>query len=360
MNRFGRRLAKRTERFRKTIQQALRKAATNTAAHDPLLISDGQGWALDAVAAAILPEQGLTVDYVPDVRGKTLHFIDRYQFFKHTDPLALSAFNRVVVSWWHGGAMNFRQPHLDAMLQRLSYLAQLPVTYHITSSLYEAPLRERDIPASRIVRLPLGIHTARFRPVPDARAQLGLPPDAAIIGSFQRDGDHDSPKLVKGPDVFIEAVVKLRAQHRGDVLVLLTGPKRGYITAELERAGVPYRYDEVLPAERMPLYYAACDVYLVTSREEGGPNAILESMASGTPLVSTEVGIAVDVIRSGENGFLARVGDADALAGQALEILVDANLRERLVQGGLETAPHFDWSVLAPQYAAAFYRGGTP
>ena len=53
-------------------------------------------------------------------------------------------------------------------------------------------------------------------------------------------------------------------------------------------------------------YYRASDLYLITSRSEGGPLSLTESWATGVPVVSTRVGMSADYIRDGENGFYRR------------------------------------------------------
>ena len=59
--------------------------------------------------------------------------------------------------------------------------------------------------------------------------------------------------------------------------------------------------------------YPAIDVCLVASRDEGGPRAVLESMATRVPLVTTRVGQAADLVRSGENGWMVEPEDVDGL-----------------------------------------------
>jgi glycosyltransferase involved in cell wall biosynthesis len=66
--------------------------------------------------------------------------------------------------------------------------------------------------------------------------------------------------------------------------------------------------------------YQALDLYLITSRQEGGPKAVLESMASGIPLVSTRVGQGMDLIAHGRNGWVVDVSDIEALANSVLEV----------------------------------------
>jgi glycosyltransferase involved in cell wall biosynthesis len=60
--------------------------------------------------------------------------------------------------------------------------------------------------------------------------------------------------------------------------------------------------------------FPALDLYLVASRQEGGPKAILESMASGVPLVTTRVGQAMDLVIHGRNAWMVAVEDVDGLA----------------------------------------------
>ena len=77
------------------------------------------------------------------------------------------------------------------------------------------------------------------------------------------------------------------------------------------------------------------DLYIVASRHEGGPKAILESMASGVPLVTTRVGQAMDLVKHGKNAFMVNVEDVDALAFYALQVFhsSQANLQSMLLAG---------------------------
>ena len=108
----------------------------------------------------------------------------------------------------------------------------------------------------RVFRIPIGIDLENFPPVDAqlreaARAALGLPADAFVVGSFQKDGvgwgEGLEPKLVKGPDVLV-AALGAGPRDASELVVLLTGPARGYVRRELERLGIPYRH--VLRAAR--------------------------------------------------------------------------------------------------------------
>ncbi|HSI97266.1 MAG TPA: glycosyltransferase family 4 protein, partial [Gaiellaceae bacterium] len=137
------------------------------------------------------------------------------------------------------------------------------------------------------------------------------------------------PKLVKGPDVLVSALERLRVEAP-ELHVLLTGPARGYVRRELERRGIPHVHVLVRTREELARAYHALDVYLVASRQEGGPKAVLEAMAAGVPLVTTRVGQAPDLVAHAVNGWLVEVEDAEGLAAGAARVRegVDESVRD--------------------------------
>ena len=118
------------------------------------------------------------------------------------------------------------------------------------------------------------------------------------IGSFQRDTegfDLSTPKFSKGPDLFCDIVEELHQNYK-KCEVILAGHRRQYVIKRLEKAGIPYSYREMAHVDTMNNLYNAIDLYLVTSRHEGGPQAILEAAATKTPILSTNVGMADQVL----------------------------------------------------------------
>ena len=130
----------------------------------------------------------------------------------------------------------------------------------------------------------------------ECRKQLKIPENKFVIGSFQRDtegSDLVSPKLEKGPDLFCDYVEKIRTK---DTLVLLGGWRRQYVINRLNSVNIEYKYFEMSPVETIKKMYAACDLYVVSSRHEGGPQAIFEASAMRVPIVSNPVGISESVL----------------------------------------------------------------
>jgi glycosyltransferase involved in cell wall biosynthesis len=142
--------------------------------------------------------------------------------------------------------------------------------------------------------------------------RLGLPFEELstklVIGSFQRDSrgaDLRQPKLQKGPDVFVNVVKALK--RRRDVLVLLAGPRRHYLRARLKNAGIPYIFvgtevpdDDItlntLSESVIAQLYRLIDIYVMTSRSEGGPKSVLEASWARCPYLGTNVGLVRDFI----------------------------------------------------------------
>jgi len=114
-----------------------------------------------------------------------------------------------------------------------------------------------------------------------------------IVGSFQKDteGKTNEPKMSKGPDVFVNIMEDIQNDHP-DLLVVLSGTRRTYIINELEKRGIPFKYFEMVTLHELNELYNCLDLYVVSSRVEGGPRAIVEAGLAKTPIISTEVGIA--------------------------------------------------------------------
>ncbi len=141
------------------------------------------------------------------------------------------------------------------------------------------------------------------------KADLNLPADAYLIGSFQRDTEGSDllrPKLVKGPDLLLEIVVGLQRRNV-KFHVVLAGPRRHWLRKRLTEERIPFTYlgtptenDDIetncLPRATLNMLYNLLDMYVVASRSEGGPHAILEAAASKCKVISTPVGMASDLL----------------------------------------------------------------
>ena len=129
-------------------------------------------------------------------------------------------------------------------------------------------------------------------------SKYNLSKNSYFVGSFQRDTegfDLKSPKLSKGPDQFIKIVKDLNTKHN-NLVVLLTGRRRQYIINELKEEKIEFKYFEMASFNELNELYNMLDLYIVSSRYEGGPAAIMECALTKTPLISTNVGIADEIL----------------------------------------------------------------
>ena len=132
----------------------------------------------------------------------------------------------------------------------------------------------------------------------ELRKKYNIPTDKFAIGSFQRDTEgHDlkSPKLEKGPDIFCD-IVEDMYEKNSNLHVVLAGWRRQYIINRLTGANIPYTYHELPSFKELNEMYNCLDLYLVSARYEGGPQAIVECAANRTPIISTDVGLASDIL----------------------------------------------------------------
>ena len=128
--------------------------------------------------------------------------------------------------------------------------------------------------------------------------EMNLDENDFLIGSFQRDSegkDPSKPKLSKGPDNFVQIVKNLKETNE-NLHVVLTGRKRDYLISELRKYNINYSYFEMVDFVSMNKLYNCLDLYIVSSRFEGGPQAILECGITKTPIISTDVGIASEIL----------------------------------------------------------------
>ena len=158
--------------------------------------------------------------------------------------------------------------------------------------------------------------------------KYNLPKNKFFIGSFQRDTEgHDliSPKLSKGPDILIEYLVQLR-KNKSNLHVILSGKRRQYIISKLKENNIPFTYFEMVNQKSLNELYNIIDLYIVSSRVEGGPQSILECAITKTPIISHNVGIATEILSTesliNENKILEARPNIEFAYNNVLELTI--------------------------------------
>ncbi|MBK8597238.1 MAG: glycosyltransferase [Holophagales bacterium] len=162
--------------------------------------------------------------------------------------------------------------------------------------------RERVSPG-RLEIVPFGTDTRLFFPAPAERLEGS--PSLLNVASLVP---------VKGHDVLLEALARLRRVHPGAVLHLVgEGACRDPLEERAARADLAgsVRFHGQVRHERLPDLYRGADLFVLSSHSEGQCLAAVESIACGTPVAGTAVGVLPDILAS---THLAPVGDVEALA----------------------------------------------
>ncbi len=207
-------------------------------------------------------------------------------------------------------------PHdVRHMLSQPKYLKILPyVDCWIVPSLKANKYIEKlSLPHEYV---PYGIRNSDFfhikglKAIAELKDKYNVPHGKYLIGSFQRDtegADLSTPKYIKGPDLFLEIVRKVYQTNK-NIHIVLAGPRRFWLRKKLLKADIPFTYigqaiknkddliENTLDKKTVNKLYNILDLYIVSSRMEGGPKAILECTSSQTKIISTDVGNAVDIL----------------------------------------------------------------
>ena len=223
-------------------------------------------------------------------------------------------------------------------MERITIVTATNVVFNSRSS-REVAEHERVIQPGRGVVLGQGsgngIDVDRFDSTPDrsrARAALGLPDDATVVGFVGRlTSDKGVPDLVEAFGLLREQNPSLRLLLVGDMEAgdPLADRTRDAITTGARIAHLPFTSD-------VGAVYAAIDVLAFPSYREGLPNAPLEAQLCGRPVVGYAATGTVDAVRHGETGLLVAVGDTTALTAALETMTSDPELRHRMGTAGRE------------------------
>ncbi len=222
--------------------------------------------------------------------------------------------------------------------------------------------RSEKLGSKSPITVPYGVSTDHFEPIPEdaaaLRRKLGLPSDAPVILAVGR--------LVhkKGFEYLVDAAPRIRAEFPNTVILFAgQGDLKQALEERAKSLGVLENVRLVgnVPRDELPAYYALAAVVAVPSvRDDAGnvdglPNVLLEGMASGSPIVASDVAGIPEAVRDGREGLLVGERDAVAIAKAILELLRSPERREQLGSAARERAKEsFDWSRVGERFEEIF------
>jgi glycosyltransferase involved in cell wall biosynthesis len=198
-------------------------------------------------------------------------------------------------------------------------------------ALREQLLATLPIDPQRIISVPTGVDTERFRPVLPAekrelRQRLGLPVDGPLIGIVA------TLRSWKGHRFLIEALTR-DVPPAAHLLIVGDGPQNDALVAQVKELGLGERVHLVGNHPDVVPWLQALDVFVLPSyANEGIPQALMQAMSCGLPCITTAVGAIPEIARDGETSLVVTPQDVGAIAAALNRLLADPALRDRLGQ----------------------------
>ncbi len=188
------------------------------------------------------------------------------------------------------------------------------------------------LPRDKVHVIPNGVDVDRFCPDRNTdylRRELKIPPSAPVVGIVA------ALRPEKNHELFLQAAKLTRARMPDARFIIVgDGPMRPQLEQLSQSLGIADAVHFVGTRADIPELLSLCDVFSLTSHNEANPVSILEALATGKPVVATNVGSVCESVRSGETGFLAPAGDAEAISDRQCLLLTDRALAARMGANG--------------------------
>jgi glycosyltransferase involved in cell wall biosynthesis len=198
--------------------------------------------------------------------------------------------------------------------------------------------------------IPNGVDLDRFSPAgrrDKARDALGIPPSVPLLATVS----HLTP--IKGIDVLVEAAPAIRAEvPEAHFLVAGRGTEQERVQRRIDALGLGNAFRLLGSYDDVPGLLEAADLFVLPSRSEGQPNAVIEAMAMGLPVVASRVGGVPEVARHDREALLVEPDEPEGLAQACRDVLTAPDLARRLGRAGHERAQaEFSLPTMLGRYA---------
>ena len=263
----------------------------------------------------------------------------------------LVAFPAVQLARWRGVAVivNYRGGQADEFFTHgprniLTVLAR--ATLCVTPSDYLHRIFYKHGLAAEVI--PNIIDLSRFSP--SGQRSTGVGPHLIVTRHLEPIYDISTA---------LRAFAKIRQRFpTAKLTVAGAGPERAALAQLVISLGIEEAVSfpgQIDNANIMELYSSA-DCFLNPSTIDNMPISILEALASGVPVVSTNAGGIPDLVKHGQTALLVPVGDHEAMANQALRVLEDGVTAKLLKTAGLAEVKRYTWSRVKPMWQGAYQR----
>jgi glycosyltransferase involved in cell wall biosynthesis len=273
---------------------------------------------------------------------------------RRLDQQATATLDRLALPWvWTLHALYepspYMIPHWHRALERASDpRAQLtadsqPIVDHLREHRFEVPANVEIVHAGADVAT---FSKPRERD-PSWRRTLGIPADAIVFGSAGR------LSAEKGHDVLIDAASQL-ANKNAFVVIAGSGHLHDQLSSRIQRLGLATSIRMVGFQADVAAFLRELDVFVLPSRSEGFPLALIEGLAAGLPCIATSVGGVAHML-GGAGGLIVPPGNSASLAA-AMTTMLDADTRARFARSSPSIARQYSFDASAERFATIYNR----
>lgn len=273
------------------------------------------------------------------VRKERVDIIHAHQYtpFFYALTIRMLATGRPVLFTEHGRFLP-DYPRKKRMLFNRAMLRRQDRLIAVGRDVKRALVENEGLPADRVEVIYNGVCVESFDRAhfPHARqwllADVGLPSNAVIVVQVAR------LDYLKDHRTAVRTIAATPEAANVHLLVIGEGPERAAIESEIQTCALSARVHLLGLRHDIARILAGADILLLTSISEGIPLTIIEGMAAGLPIVSTDVGGISEIIEDQLHGFLSPAKDVAALSSGLMRLGQNSTLRQRMGEAGCQAA----------------------
>ncbi len=214
-------------------------------------------------------------------------------------------------------------------------------------------VNELGIDANKIIVIQNGVDSAKYCPGQRTEELLSLIPPShrgpviATVGRLAEAKDHEN---------FLQALSLLKKDHHCPLLIIVgDGEMRGQIEKSVKEKELLNEVVLVGSRSDVERILPGVDAFVISSKREGLPMALLEAMSAGLPVVSTSVGGIPEVIQNGMNGLMVPPENPEKLADALKKILIDREMAKKLGNEARNTVVrNYSMKIIAQTYSRVY------
>ncbi len=226
--------------------------------------------------------------------------------------------------WVFEEPLSIIKKYLYLLIERIAALFR-HATIVLSEREKEIAIKHRLSNAKNLIVIPHGLNESAQKLLPreEARQKLNLPANAFIVGAIA------NLYPTKGIDILIEAAANPELKELF-FAIIGDGPERTKLLEMIKARALQKNFFLIGAKDEAAMYLPAFDIFVLPSRKEGLPYALLEAMAAGLPIVATDVGAAREMFENEKSALIVPANDKHALARAIKKLAVDKSFSASL------------------------------